>query len=50
VTDVLFSAGVVVAVVGASGAYLRWATKPVLAAYRIGRIIGRADARKTPAG
>jgi hypothetical protein len=31
--------------VAASGAYLRWAITPVLAAYRIGRQAGRWSAR-----
>jgi hypothetical protein len=29
------------ACIAASGAYLRWAITPVLAAYRIGRVAGR---------
>jgi hypothetical protein len=47
-TDLMYAVGAVVLVV-AAGAYLRWAVTSVLAAYRIGRIIGRADARKTSA-
>ncbi len=38
----------IVGIVG-SGAYLRWAVVPCKIAYRIGLIIGRARARKTPA-
>jgi hypothetical protein len=37
VTAVLIAAGAVIA----AGAYLRWAVRPVIAAYRAGVMIGR---------
>jgi len=35
------AASVVVVAVAALGAYLRWAVRPVTAAYRVGAAIGR---------